>query len=55
MSKLKIVTVIGMLAASFGSFAVTAHAATASNSQSGAGTSNPYDTAASAFAKQQVR
>lgn len=55
MSKLKILAVFGMLAASFGSFAATAHAATASNSQSGAGTSNPYDTAASAFAKQQAR
>lgn len=54
MSKLKIFTVVATLLASMGSSAVSAHAATAANSQTGAGTSNPYDTAASAYAKQHA-
>ena len=52
MATTKLTLVVGALLAAMASFNMSASAATAHNSQTGAGTSNSYDTAASAVSKQ---
>ncbi len=52
MTKIKVTLAAALLAASFASFTASAIAETAHNTQTGANTTNSYDTAASAVLKQ---